>query len=265
MDDAPEGRFGPSESEQVKFFTMESLQPIDEALAKSYTLTLPSEREKFILFGSINTCYLITPHAPNLIVKVGEQALTWQAGTYLSPSQKRTNRSILLTLHGTNCLKCGENLSVDTCTIEHILKGNRDHNCFHNCLPWCHTCNSGGRRTGRVRVRGIIEEKERENAAHEQYAEASSEETRRAAKMRPRWNKWLEELKFSRYSLKGLSLQAPHALGMGSSITYRRYIEEDIAAGILGKFFDDNQEECVYWIGKDTRMIRDQKEREKPQ
>ena len=72
--------------------------------------------------------------------------------------------------------------------------------------------------------------------------------------MRSRWDKWVESLGTA-FTLKESSMtdKAPSACGkiakpfydiLGSSVTYRRYLNEDIAAGKLDRF----QDAGVWWI-----------------
>lgn len=72
--------------------------------------------------------------------------------------------------------------------------------------------------------------------------------------MRGRWDKWMESLGTA-FTMKESSIvaKAPSACGkiakpyydiLGSSVTYRRYLEEDIAAGRLDRF----QDAGVWWI-----------------
>jgi hypothetical protein len=64
--------------------------------------------------------------------------------------------------------------------------------------------------------------------------------------MRARWNAWINDLENGPFKgiggiirLRNLAAMAVHALGLGSSNTYRRYIEEDCSGGPLEIFSND--------------------------
>lgn len=71
--------------------------------------------------------------------------------------------------------------------------------------------------------------------------------------MRARWNNWLKpdnpENPFTgnggRMRKDDLACMAVHALGVGSSVAYERYIKEDsFPPGPLYMYFDDG----IYWV-----------------
>jgi hypothetical protein len=79
-----------------------------------------------------------------------------------------------------------------------------------------------------------------------QGQEWSSREGEKHDVMRAKWDSWIMDnvngpFKNRRIFLlfKELSYMAPRALGMGSSVTYRRYIMEDHYGGILQVFIDE--------------------------
>lgn len=70
----------------------------------------------------------------------------------------------------------------------------------------------------------------------------SSREGEKHEVMRARWNAWVNDMEHGpfggiggRIRLRELAAKAPNALGLGSSNTYRRYIDEDCCGGPLEK------------------------------
>lgn len=79
----------------------------------------------------------------------------------------------------------------------------------------------------------------------------SSREGEKHDVMRARWNAWLSDMEHGPFRgvggtirLRSLAAMAPSALRLGSSNTYRRYIEEDCYGGPLEIFRDDG----ILWI-----------------
>lgn len=156
-------------------------------------------------------------------------------------------------------------------TIHH-KDGNEQHNTIENVCPACWECNDKEKWIVRRRKKAEADERERERVLAvaepapkfemERVAgKASSSETARAEKMRPRWDDWIagritrpsmddHPCKLWQNTLLGIrewcdllqiSERAPAACQLGSSKTYWVYGKEDIQAG---KF------ETEIWEGK---------------
>jgi hypothetical protein len=74
----------------------------------------------------------------------------------------------------------------------------------------------------------------------------SSREGEKHDVMRARWDAWINDLEHGPFKgqggiirLRNLAAMAVHALGLGSSNTYRRYVEEDCSGGPLEIFRND--------------------------
>ncbi len=139
-----------------------------------------------------------------------------------------------------------------------LLKGkyHPDHS-LENLRIVCFRCNShkGGPK-GATNINVSV----RESPTLAQ-PEWSSKEGSKSERMRSKWNNWIKEKPFVTIQLIALTKMAPHTLGEGSSITYRRYAEEDIVAGVLEAFTVEGQT-MVRLTDKETRMLIEQKENE---
>ncbi len=69
--------------------------------------------------------------------------------------------------------------------------------------------------------------------------------------MRERWNAWIIDKQDGPFHAEGmrvrksdLAAMAPHALGLGSSVAYLRYIKEDQMGGVLSIFREDG----LLWV-----------------
>ncbi len=134
-----------------------------------------------------------------------------------------------------------------------------------NLLPHLHLAHFGCNSAAGP-AKGIQKMREREKVARVGgemgMFTASSTEMARSLKMRPRWNNWIDGKPFVQIQRKRLAKMAVHELGLGSSITYDRYIGEDIEGGILTEFEIEGESIVKLNEEADTRMMREQKERE---
>ncbi len=173
---------------------------------------------------------------------------------------------------GMKCYLCG-NLEDKHCNsiliIEH--KNNDETDFRPENLGLAHrSCNIIKNPRGKLFLQNALPqaERKRENVGSAgAEPEASSAETARAQTMRPDWNNWLPgffnnlENPISMIPLEALARKAVHAIGKGSSITYRRYALEDVEGGILF-LFKNRGVLSVSYREKETEMIHKQKEEE---
>lgn len=141
----------------------------------------------------------------------------------------------------------------------HHIDENPENNLVGNLALAHHGCNSSdfNRKKARTATSGQTRERERRAGI-----KATSEETNRAIIMRPRWNNWIDSKPFVQINKKKLALMAVHELGIGSSITYTRYIEEDMEGKILEAFEIEGTAMVRLNPDADTRMLREQRMRE---
>lgn len=143
--------------------------------------------------------------------------------------------------HG-KCAKCERETDLE---IDHI-DGNPTNWKITNLRLLCHGCNISER--NRLNGLGSVKERERESA--DAALTWSNEEGRRSSKMVPRYRAVMYHPKTGMFKDEGsrmpivkLSHNLPELCGgLGSSITYRRYIEDDIASGFLFRSENDGIE-----------------------
>lgn len=147
--------------------------------------------------------------------------------------------------------KFGENkpLPIEQFEIHHCDE-NPANNEIRQLFIAHHPCNSSDHNRRRWQQSGPsypterereIKSADRNQAPISELATASSRETQKHDEMRRLWNLWINDKKRGAFSplgqkqwqLSTLAATAVHALGIGSKITYTRYIEEDVRGGIL--------------------------------
>jgi len=196
----------------------------------------------------------------------------WELNAHLNRTQRYQRIEILAERDGRNCRGCGlteENIH-QALEVHHI---NGSKSPYLNRLEFCvlmhRSCNQRaerGRQEAQLRANMHLPapEQVRESATRlsENRPPSSSDENAKARVMRPRWNNWLDKKPFVQINRKKLALKAVHELGIGSSVTYSRYIDEDVEAGILNPFEIEGIPMIRLNPEADTRMLREQKERE---
>lgn len=178
----------------------------------------------------------------------------WETRARLKGMARKQAVAVIISTN-LNCFFCKLPLGYGEPDLHHIDE-NPTNNRLANLALSHHGCNSSDFNRKKARTATTGQRRERE------WGAATSEETNRAVIMRPRWNNWIDSKPFVQIQLKALAFKAPHTLGIGSSITYTRYINEDIAGGILEYFEIEGEAMVRLNPNADTRMLREQKERE---
>jgi hypothetical protein len=216
-----------------------------------------------------------------------EKLLTYFLSIYHAPQRLRTNhrkiaRSILSLKQGYDgltkgrCFFCGKERDLELLQLHH-KDGVESHNDVENLDLFDPVCNVKEDWVVRTRKKAELRQtektREKENIAPPGLAEQprtepqvpkalaispwavpTSLETDKHERMRPKWNKWIADMKkgpFAEFKdqkdaklrARDLASMAVHALGEGSSETYRRYIEED-RFGPLEYWKEDG----VWWV-----------------
>jgi len=223
-----------------------------------------------------------------------EKLLSYLLSIYHPPQRLRTHhrkiaRSILSLKQGYDgitkgkCSYCGKERDLELLQLQH-KDGVESHNDIDNLDLFDPVCNVQEAWVVRRRKQAELrqQEKERENVTGQAspgqprtereaweklngpevpkalpvnlWAVPTSLETDKHERMRPKWNKWIADMKkgpFAEFKdqkdaklrARDLASMAVHALGEGSSETYRRYIEED-RFGPLEYWKEDG----VWWV-----------------
>ena len=169
----------------------------------------------------------------------------YQPPSILKTNHKKLIKTVLSLKHGYDgskdiCFSCKRLLESKDLQVHH-KDGNISHNDIDNLDDACADCNY---KEGWLVRRRKVAEREQERVPSAQPSStqtipisdtpASSRELEKAEDMRPAWNAWVNDMERGPFAGEGakirakdLSRMAVHALGGGSSITYRRYIDED--------------------------------------
>lgn len=135
--------------------------------------------------------------------------------------------------------------------LNHRIYDNR----LENLEPAHQTCNNienGARRSTRPSDPPCVSEKTSGVQPHQNTGrdpdaqEWTSREGEKHDQMRAKWDRWIMDIENGPFKkgadrrIKELAYSAPKALGMGSSVTYRRYILEDYYGGTLVIYENEN-------------------------
>lgn len=145
----------------------------------------------------------------------------------------------------------------------HHYDETESHNEVLNTGPIHHNCNSSmnGRKREDIKrqlLEGsrLLDVRERDHTTPTDEKEYTSREGEKHDLMRVRWNAWIHDAingpfrgQHSKIRITALSKMAVHALGMGSSVTYRRYIEEDYYGSIFDYEVDDAGYKFIVYLG----------------
>lgn len=175
------------------------------------------------------------------------------------------------------CIVCGREGETDPMDIHHF-DGTESHNEIPNLAPADHPCNSSLNGKKREATRRDLLDQSRlgsvsaseigagprastnERTITDESPAWSSKEGAKHDIQRPVWNRWIIDLEKGPFRgnaklyRKSLSDMAPWGLArylgleeaLGSSVTYRRFITEDVAGGILGLEEDDFGKAVVF-------------------
>lgn len=180
----------------------------------------------------------------------------------IKPEQRRVNKQIHSLVQGhdgtkAECFKCGVLVDIEFAEIHHINENPYDNRLI-NTAPIHGKCNRelNGVKGGMVNAERAAVLKQRyhvvtpkavsESAggADTYEQEWTSKEGEKHDQMRFKWNVWILDLengpfaKGQTYLFKELAYMAVRALGLGSSVTYRRYIMEDHYGRVLDVYPD---------------------------
>ena len=228
--------------------------------------------------------------APELIPMLQSLLLAYdESRTRLKPEHKRLRKQIESLRQGydgtkAQCYKCGKLHDNDDLEIHHINENPSDNRLI-NTPPISGKCNRelNGAKGGEInRQRAaafrstfsnvtLLSEREQARTVaiddEEERASPGRREMQRHDQMRPLWDKWLADKEngaFSRFP-NGLTVSALAKLAVnalmrkdgtkGSSITYRRYAEEDILGGILEVWLDDDGKRNVRYLGRPNPYV----------
>lgn len=224
---------------------------------------------------------------------------TWENVKILKGKNLRDAKKYLANHYGKHCTECGLQSQDEQSFDIHHIDGNRENNKRWNLRLTDHPCNArlnGNLRANRVRQRmsSLVHpvEKERENVSvvgvRERVTESvggglvssaypglsgtgwSGREGEKADEMRPLWNHWIRDKQNGPFchrnfiQFKDLKFMAVHALGMGSSITYSRYIHEDAHGGPL-ELYPELGKLWVRFIGDKVQKLEPQSTENKVQ
>jgi hypothetical protein len=186
----------------------------------------------------------------------------WELLVRLRGNSKRIAKEYLAARDGRRCQLC-KMMVQDThreLELDHIDANHRNNRRWNLRLAH-HSCNSAGYRFQRQPAPSVPEREkidsvrgEFDGMPHGEVSDLypgysstpwSSREGEKHDVMRARWNTWIDDMTTGPFRavggmvrLRDLAEMAPRALGMGSSQTYRRYINED-RFGPLQVFRDD--------------------------
>ena len=182
----------------------------------------------------------------NQPTNVAEREIIFSFARRLRGEAYRQALQFLIQRDGTYCKKCGK--SNEGQTIDHINPNFSPLHSSNNLQILCFRCNSGKGGIARSPTQTNVRVREREKTEWTHEREYSAEEGEKHEVMRSRWNAFVESLGTGTTNLvKMLVNKAPSVCGdIGSSITYRRYLDEDIAKGLFEEFRDDGR----LWVRK---------------
>ena len=177
----------------------------------------------------------------NQTASLAEREIIFGFGKRLRGLGYEAAMQFLINRDGKACKKCKKDDQGQT--IDHIDPFAKPLHSSKNLQILCLKCNSakGGSKPSNVNAR------EREKTEWVHTRDYSAEEGEKHEVMRARWNLWMEDIsKGSSNLVKSLVNKAPGRCRLGSSITYRRYLDEDIADGKFEQFRDDGK----LWVRK---------------
>lgn len=162
--------------------------------------------------------------------------------------------------------ECSRIVAIDVAELHHYNEIESD-NRIPNLGPMHHSCNSslnGRKREATKRLLldqsrlGSVSERDHTTLARQVEPESdwTSREGEKHDVMRHRWNGWIHSesgifrgAPGAKIRITALAKKAVHALGTGSSVTYRRYIEEDYYGGIFDYEIDNAGYKFVVYLG----------------
>lgn len=162
---------------------------------------------------------------------------------------------------------CSRVEPIDVLELHHYNELESD-NKVQNLGPIHHACNSALNGRQREATKKLLLDRsgqgmrvsDHTTLARQGTENGTSEWTSREGEkhdlMRHRWNVWIhgeqgifKGVTGAKIRITALAKSAVHALGTGSSVTYRRYIEEDFYGGIFDYEHDDAGYKFVVYLG----------------
>lgn len=174
------------------------------------------------------------------------EKIFWLPKRRLRKIDKDRVKQILGERDGLKCAICGKPESVGNLELDHVNE-NPSNNHLENLRLAHHSCNSSLYNLKRASIPLSGQHvREKISSVGSEGAVWSSREGEKHDVMRVRWENWVPSVLEAGGVMRARDLaeRAPRALGIGSSVTYRRYLNEDVAGGVFERYREDG----VLWV-----------------